>query len=85
MFNIYEQLVMGKFKELAMGYGDEKDEFDDIFGEMLPKSSVDLLHGKSSDSGSKRECSWHDWHNYVGLIESYQYCTHCDAKKPINE
>lgn len=77
---------MGKFKELAMGYGEEKDDFDDIFGEMLPKSSVDLLRSKSSDPDSKvKECAWHEWQNYTGLNESYQYCTRCDAKRPINE
>lgn len=81
---------MGKFKELVeatkMGYGEEKDDYD-IFGEMLPKSSVDLLKSKSTDSRNSnvKECAWHDWKNYTGLNESYDYCTVCDAKRQKGE
>lgn len=26
---------------------------------------------------------WHDWTNYVGFTESYQYCKNCGEKKYV--
>lgn len=69
---------MNELNRMMMGYGEEKDDYD-IFGEMLPASSVDLLKGKGEKS--VKDCAWHEWRDYTGLTHVYQYCVKCDAKR----
>ncbi len=26
---------------------------------------------------------WHTWKEYRGLTDVYEYCVHCDAKRPV--
>ena len=51
---------------------------NDWFGNWeLPESDT------SKEKTKKPEC-WHEFKKYVGLNESYEFCTKCDEKRPHN-
>lgn len=31
-----------------------------------------------------KSCAWHNWANYVGAVEVYDFCRNCDLKRPID-
>lgn len=41
-----------------------------VLGKALPKSSS--------------TCFWHNWQEYVGIIDVYKYCTNCGQKEPAD-
>lgn len=37
--------------------------------------------GSAEGEGISTECVWHDWKEYIGFSDIYEYCTICDAKR----
>lgn len=70
---------MGGMKNFLYGFLDEVE----AEGEVLPGGTVELLNSTSdSPPRSDEKVCNHNWQGYTGLIESYQYCTKCDDKRP---
>lgn len=62
-----------------------ESDFNRLRSNLEPFNGTSLMHlpsGSQTSDYDKSLC-FHDWKTYIGLKESYQYCTKCDEKREL--